>query len=79
MYYTVSFFVCKYFVTLFSYGCLLSPLRNRHILQKKKTAASRDVAVLLGAPAGTRIPGTLIKSQVLYQLSYRHMYKFDSF
>ena len=28
----------------------------------------------LGAPAGTRILGPLIKSQMLYQLSYRHVY-----
>ena len=27
-----------------------------------------------GAPAGTRILGPLIKSQMLYQLSYRHVY-----
>ena len=30
--------------------------------------------VLFGAPAGIRIPDTLIKSQVLYQLSYGHKY-----
>ena len=27
--------------------------------------------LLFGAPAGIRIPDTLIKSQVLYRLSYR--------
>ena len=30
--------------------------------------------VLFGAPAGIRIPDTLIKSQVLYQLSYGYKY-----
>ena len=32
---------------------------------------TRGVSFCIGAPAGTRIPDPLIKSQMLYQLSYR--------
>ena len=39
------------------------------------TGANKKTAIktvfLFGAPAGTRIPDPLIKSQMLYQLSYR--------
>ena len=35
-------------------------------------------ALLLGAPAGTRIPDPLIKSQMLYQLSYRGILLFHA-
>ena len=35
----------------------------------KKTPQSYDYNVLVGAPSGIRTLGTLIKSQVLYQLS----------
>ena len=37
-----------------------------------KKTVTRTV-FFVGAPAGTRIPDTLIKSQVLYRLSYRGM------
>ena len=46
---------------------------------KQKTARYAEITLpcsLFGAPAGTRIPDTLIKSQVLYQLSYGHIYAF---
>ncbi len=36
----------------------------------EKTTFDR-MSFFLGAPAGTRIPDPLIKSQMLYQLSYR--------
>ena len=41
---------------------------------KQKTGQSQTALTGLGAPAGTRILGPLIKSQMLYQLSYRHIY-----
>ena len=39
-----------------------------------KKHRTKNCLVLFGAPAGIRIPDTLIKSQVLYQLSYGHKY-----
>ena len=39
-----------------------------------KTGGNLAVSTGFGAPAGTRILGPLIKSQMLYQLSYRHVY-----
>ena len=42
--------------------------RSAETPTKKSTAR---VLFFVGAPAGTRIPDTLIKSQVLYRLSYR--------
>ena len=50
------------------------PFASRNVIEflvgaiKKSTLA---VLFFIGAPAGTRIPDTLMKSQVLYQLSYR--------
>ena len=42
---------------------------DTHSDTKKESTATG--ALFFGAPAGTRIPDTLIKSQVLYRLSYR--------
>ena len=42
---------------------------SRHT--KSKKTDHRNGGLFFGAPAGTRIPDTLIKSQVLYRLSYR--------
>ena len=39
--------------------------------QGSKKATPRMRGCFFGAPAGIRIPDTLIKSQVLYRLSYR--------
>ena len=44
---------------------------------KKAACYAKKIAITrgcFGAPAGTRILGPLIKSQMLYQLSYRHAY-----
>ena len=45
-------------------------LRHTPVIQIKKGLNSQS----LGAPAENRTPDTLIKSQVLYQLSYRGIY-----
>ena len=39
--------------------------------EAKKTEQPQGRSVFFGAPAENRTPDTLIKSQVLYQLSYR--------
>ena len=41
---------------------------------KKNPILSGEDWVLFGAPAENRTPDTLIKSQVLYQLSYRGIF-----
>ena len=42
-------------------------------LQKRKSAIDHNgLSRIFGAPAGTRILDPLIKSQMLYQLSYEH-------
>ncbi len=40
-----------------------------HRVAKKKQATPKGVACFFGDPSGTRTPGPLIKSQMLYQLS----------
>ena len=45
-------------------------VRNR---RKQKEHSIQGCYALFGAPAENRTPDTLIKSQVLYQLSYRGM------
>ena len=48
--------------------------RARIVIKFNTKSNKKDrqkTAFFIGAPAGTRIPDTLIKSQVLYRLSYR--------
>ena len=45
--------------------------RSTHPKGAKKSDIPRGYIALFGAPAENRTPDTLIKSQVLYQLSYR--------
>ena len=40
---------------------------------KRKSVKSYDSTLFFGALAGTRIPGPLIKSQMLYRLSYERI------
>ena len=43
--------------------------------QSKDSEVFSIVMIFLGAPKGTRTPGQLVKSQLLYQLSYRRIYE----
>ena len=45
--------------------------RSRWEQERKKIANTKWYSLFFGAPAENRTPDTLIKSQVLYQLSYR--------
>ena len=45
--------------------------RSRSVQENKKREAPQGCFSFFGAPAENRTPDTLIKSQVLYQLSYR--------
>ena len=62
MIYTLCVMICN------SYG-----IDDIHALRDEKTKGLIFQS-LFGAPAENRTPDTLIKSQVLYQLSYRGMY-----
>ena len=44
---------------------------ENEVIEKSEKAKGLNFQSLFGAPAENRTPDTLIKSQVLYQLSYR--------